>query len=85
MSSNSQGLNDIFMFRESEKVLKEDTKVFLFNIFIEPEKVIKVYSNVKMILLKYNMFPAQKLERMTNICFQNVKIFKLDLLKVKNK
>ena len=32
------------MFRESEKGLKENSRVSLFRNFQEPEKVIKVYS-----------------------------------------
>ena len=44
MSSNSQVLDDIFTFRESEKGLKENSMVSIFRNFQEPEKAIKVYS-----------------------------------------
>ena len=43
MSSNSQVLDDIFIFREYEKGLKENSRVSLFRDFQELEKVIKVY------------------------------------------
>ena len=42
--SNIQVLGDIFMFRESEKGLKEDSEFHFFVSFSEFEKGVKMYS-----------------------------------------
>ena len=87
MSSNNQVLGNIFNFRESEKILKEDSKFFLFRKFLkESEKVIKVCSLLRNDQFSWKIqFLHKNLKHYTYLFKISKNAFKIPFLKWKIK
>ena len=84
-SSNNQVLGNIFMFRESEKGLKENSNVSLFRkILKESEKVIKVCSLLKNDKFSWKIqFLHKNLKHYTYLFKISKNAFKISFLKWK--
>ena len=85
-SSNNQVLGNLFMFRESEKGLKENSKFHFFVSFNEFEKGIKMYSWLKNDQFSWKIqFLHKNLKHYTYLFKISKNAFKNTLFKVKNK